>query len=77
MRKEMRNLDLINLLHAELPFYSCIQMIQVLPLLPPNRLLDGLDAVRDKLAPYSSIPGVTQLLDYVQNNWFSGKNVVQ
>lgn len=72
MRKEMRNLDLINLLHAELPFYSCIQMIQVLPLLPPDKLIDGLDAVKDRLAPYMGVPGVVPLLEYIQNCWFSG-----
>lgn len=66
----MRNLDLISVLHAELPFYNCIQMIQLIPLLPPDRMVDGLEIVKDKLSTYYTVPGVAQLMEYVSNNWF-------
>lgn len=63
----------MHLLHSDIDFFNCVELLQGIPLLPADFMSTGYEIVKQKIMNLLSQPGVFQLMQYINENWLSGK----
>lgn len=73
LKKKITAFELSNLLYSDPEFYSCVELLLGVPLLPPEFMEPGLKSVKNTVPTLIAHPSVSLLFDFISENWLPGR----